>query len=114
MFTHSEDTPHKCSSCGKGFSQKYHLTRHLKRHERVHGGLFNHIETHSSQVVSKSTDNEAEHSQEISLTKEIHSSAEVNEKARDTLFPNSTITNLPVLHSSDVPYMINIKTEDDM
>ena len=63
MKTHSGETPHICSTCGKGFKQKYLLTVHLRVHtgERPHvcwacnksytqsSALAKHMLTHSDE-----------------------------------------------------------------
>ena len=101
MATHSDDTPHKCNVCFKSFKQKYYLTVHLGVHtgERPHvcslcsksfslkGNLSTHIKTHSADY-----------------------------KAKDGGLPaystTSDRTEYPGLHSSEVPFIVNVKQEE--
>ena len=122
MLTHSEEVPHQCSTCGRRFKRK----NSLKRHRRVHifgrtyvcsvcqrsyrhgRSLSYHMEIHRNEVMQESFGNEAEQSEEISSAYKSLSSTNGDWKKELCL------TNLPALHSSDVPFIINVKTEEDM
>ena len=67
MEIHSEETPYKCVTCGKGFKQKAHLTVHMRIHtgERPYicsvcqkafnqsSNLSRHINSHSEKTPHK-------------------------------------------------------------
>jgi len=83
-----------CYVCHKSFSKRKHL--------------FAHIKTDHKQYVPKSLFNEGVCSKETSLP------SAVDQRTEDKSSPVSSSTNLPDLHSSDVPYIINVKVEDDI
>ena len=91
--THSEDTPYNCTTCGKSFKLKYRLTRHLRVH--ISGG---------SSALSANT------TKSSFLTTVDHGTEQ------EGLSTSRSILNedkCPCLHSSDVPYILNVKEEED-
>ena len=124
MKTHVADGPHKCFTCGKEFKHKHSLAGHRRVHKSEQpvghelytysSSLSNQMISLMNQVMPESFVNEAEQSQEISLSYEDHSSTTANDKgARDRRLPTSRSTNLPALHFSSVPYILKVKIEDD-
>ena len=128
MKTHSDETPHKCSTCTKGFKEKSDLKRHSRIHTRdlprecaVYGegfsesrSLTTHMTTHSKETSpSKSCWNIS--NKALTILKEDLSSSSQTEK--QNVVPTSKSTwnegNLPGLHYVDDPFVVNIKTECD-
>ena len=128
MKTHSEDTPHKCQTCGKVFKLKVYLKRHFIIHtsQRPYKSsvspkafsqsshLSTHTKTHKVQDMAESYTNDAACSLEISSKHGSDLPTAGNYKGEDSCLPPSASANLPFLHSSDTPYIMNVKTEDDM
>ena len=81
--------------------------------------------SHKNQVVSEGHDDKAKDPKEISLSCESHPSISVHNRAQDKSHPtcSSTLkedrsvldeTSYPSLHSSEVPFIINVKQEEGM
>ena len=81
--------------------------------------------SHKNQVVSEDHDNEAKDLKEISPRCGSHPSISVDNRAQDESHPtcSSTLTedrsvlyetSYPVLHSSEVPFIVIVKQEEDM
>ena len=134
MTTHSDETPHTCLTCGKSFKTKDLLSKHLKVHT-VHtvcyksfsrsDNLAAHMETYSktsllrlNKVMSESVGKEAKDLKEVSPRFKSHQSIAVDEIVQDVDLPKCrSVLNerkYPVLHSSEVPFIINVKQEEDM
>ena len=138
LRVHSDNRPYSCSVCNKLFKRKDALTAHLKVHTGARpyrcsacgkclsraAHLSNHIKTHHSQVVSDAFVSEAEDSNEISFTSNEHPSATSDERSENKSLPTldflqnetreSGSRDIAKLHSSKVPFSIDIKLEEDM
>ena len=111
MATHSDETPHTCSTCGKSFKTKDTLAKH-------------HMKTHSkilllqNKVMPESVGKEANDSKDISSGFESHQSIAVDERVQDVGLPKCrSVLNerkCPGLHSSGFPFIMNIKQEEDI
>ena len=102
MKTHSDETPYTCTICGKSFKRKCDLTRHTKGHVR---------ESPHSHRVSESIACKEIPSRYIS-----NSSTSADNRARDEGLETARSTlsevNDPAFHSSETPYIINVKQEE--
>ena len=126
MKTHSDKTPHTCSTCGRGFKWKYSLTKHhLSVHARERHyvcslcsksfqhrrSLALHMKTHSKETLSATA--RAKNAKEISPTLHISSSAIKDNGTQDEGM-SSMDSFEPTLHRSEVPFIVNVKVEDEM
>ena len=125
MKTHSMETPHECTTCGKSFKMKCYLTRHLERWHvnsvcektcNQPNSLSDHNRTCSGKgrVVSRSCVNEEKYSKEIPSRCQILSPSTECNRAEGMCLPSSSIEKCSGLHSAPTPFIINIKTEDDI
>ena len=127
---HSDATPHKCSFCMKSFKHKSDLTKHQRMHLCTYScsvchmtflyksNLSRHIESHKNRTITESHSNEAKDPKEISLRCQSHQSTAYENRADDEGLTRSSSTSnetsYPRLHSSEVPFIINVKQEEDM
>ena len=119
-----------CPTCGKFFKQKCNLTRHLKIHTcdmsicpyacslcekafRHLSSLAIHIRSHKSQVAVKSCANGAKYPYKNSSSKESIASTAANCKIEDMCLQTCSSAECLGLHSSEIPFVLNIKVEDD-
>ena len=134
MKSHSEETMHKCVTCGKAFKRKDHLTVHLRVHARERSctpytysvldksfsdsDIFaNHMELHKSKSMSESFGNDATGPKDISYACSNSVSINVGYECKDegplTFISKSNKEELPCVHSSETPYIIKVKQEED-
>ena len=120
MKTHSEERPHTCGTCGKSYKRKADLTFHLRIHRGERNSLIKSIrlsldtQTHNVQNLSSSHVSEAFCPQEVPLTWGGNLFSTEHSRALDPYLIKSRSERLPGLHSWDAPYVINVKTEDDI
>ena len=124
MLTHTKETPYTCSTCGKGFNQKGTLTRHMRIHTHVcsvchksfdtSGSLSRHLTTHQSQLVRTSHTKESKCPQEISSKCDKNCFKNEDQELDDECLPTCRSAELSCLHSSETPFIIDVKTEDDI
>ena len=99
MNTHSEDKPYSCATCGRSFKLKAYLNEHLTVYMREHPHSA-HI-SESKQSSSRSVSHSSTSADNIAKNWGLAS-------ARSTLFEVKD----SVLHSSENPYIINVKQEE--
>ena len=136
MKTHSDATPYKCLTCGKGFKHKNYLTVHQRVHTReqpyacpecnksfsVSSNLSRHIKTHKSQVVSEAHVREGiDPNGTLSTCNGLSSAAAVERSEVEGLSTQYSLLNetrdedsREILHSSKVPFIVNVKVEEDI
>ena len=109
----SQETSHTCNNCWRIFRRKCNLNVHKEECNKSLSGsnaLSNHIETHEIQVLSKSQG--AVCPQESSSAVESQLLTSLDHRTEDPCL--STHAELPGLNSPDIPYIINIKIEEDI
>ena len=118
ISTHSDETLHACPTCGKSFK----LKRYLKQHFRVHTKDASSV---SSKHCCPRRKNPKVSETPISEAKEVagfssacNDSLSTDQRAEEEGFLVSrspwSRENLSCLHSSESPYIVNIKQEEDM
>ena len=136
MKTHSDAIPYKCFTCGKGFKHKNYLTVHRRVHTReqpyacpecdksfsVSSNLSRHIKTHKCQVVLEANVGEGKDPNgtlstcnRLSSTTVVQRSEDEGHSTLDWLL-NETMDedSREILHSSKVPFIVNVKVEEDI
>ena len=99
MITHSDETPYRCTTCNKCFKWKTGLTKHMKIHsnENLHTSCdpskHKHIKTAKLHVDQHQPPNDA--------------------PSHNYLDSCSYASDQTALHTSDDPFVISVKTEDD-
>ena len=129
MKIHSDQCPYACTICGRFVKLKHYLTLHLRVHswEQAYTysvcftsfsykyNLSRHMISHKHQVVSEAHENEAK---EILSSCESNPSIFVHNRGQDECQPTCTLISnkikYPSIHSSEIPFIINVKQEEDM
>ena len=118
MKAHSEETLHTCPTCGKSFKLKCYLKQHFRVHTKDASSV-------SSKPCSPKHKNPNVSESPISKAKDIagfssacDDSLSTDQRAEEEGFLVSRSTwsgeNFSCLHSSESPYIVDIKEEEDM
>ena len=124
---HSESNPHQCLTCKKSFAYYNGLQKHLRQKHPYACSLCKktfsnvssvsyHMKSHESQVVSELNVTEANFLREISSKCDLSTTVDQGVKDDDVSTSRLALkgTKFAGLHSSEVPYTMNVKVEEDI